>query len=241
MTHIGAIKLPRKTYWGLLLKFSALPIILWLAEFTYQYWWLVSGDPLAIQYSLVRSFALAGATLIGFALASSVIFRWMPRTARHWRIRRYLGVSGFIFAFAHALSVYYFYFAFDLRQIYFTLNPLEQPIIFGTIALPIFMIMAFTSTDWVMEKLTPRVWKFIHRFVYVAYLSMVFHFILINPETLKNPAGYLLIAITAFVLLGHTQLFLKTAIKKRFRSLGSIVGIAIILCALVIVYLVFQQ
>jgi len=163
----------------------------------------------------------------------------VPRTAQYWRLRRYLGVSGFVFVFLHALSVYYFYFAFDFAEIYSTLNPLKNPVVFGSIALPIFMIMALTSTDWAVRKLTPRVWKFVHRFVYVAYLASVFHFITINPELLANTAGYILLAVTLFVLFGHTQLFLKTAIKKRFRSLGSIVGSVIILGALIITYFIF--
>jgi len=223
--------------WSFFWKFQVFAILFWLAEFFYQYWVLVPGNFVG---SLVRGSALAGAMLIGFALASSVIFRWVPRTAQYWRLRRYFGVSGFVFVFLHALFVYYFYFAFDFAEIYFTLNPLKNPVVFGSIALPIFMVMALTSTDWAVRKLTPRVWKFVHRFVYVAYLASVFHFITINPELLANPAGYILLAVTLFVLFDHTQLFLKTAIKKRFRSLGTFVGFAIIAATLALAYAVWS-
>jgi len=224
--------------WPFFWKFQVFAILFWLAEFFYQYLWLIPGNFVG---SLVRGSALAGAMLIGFALASSVIFRWVPRTAQYWRLRRYLGVSGSVFVFLHALAVYYFYFAFDFTQVYSTLNPIDNPIVFGSFALPIFMIMALTSTDLAVRELTPRVWKFIHRFVYVAYLASVFHFITINPELLANPAGYILLALTMFVLFGHTQLFLKTAIKKRFRSLGTFVGFAIIAATLALTYAIFRS
>ncbi len=233
----GVPKIPKPHHRLEILLFACIALAVWALEFLFQYYLQSRGD---IVSSLVRASSFAGATLIGLALSLSVIFRWFPRTARHWRKRRYLGVSGFVFAFMHALSVYYFYFHFDLGQIYFSLNPIENPIVFGTIALPIFMVMALTSSDWAVDKLTPRVWKNIHRLVYVGYLASVFHFITVKPDQLFVLPGYILLAVTAFVLFGHTQLFFKTAIKKRFRSLGSIVGLLIIASALAVAYLLYR-
>jgi len=210
-------------------------IAFWFLEFLLQYYWLTPG--FNSELSLIRSFSLTGATLIGLALSLSVIFRWAPHTAQYWRVRRYLGVSGAVFASLHAFSAQYLLFSFDLKLAYFSFNPIVNPIVFGTVGLFIFLVMAFTSSDWAVQKLTPRVWKFIHRFVYVAFLASVFHFLLMNPIALKNPPGYLLLAVSAFVLAGHLQLFIKTAWRRRFRSPGSWAGIAIIAGTLGTAYL----
>lgn len=229
---------PKKTYWGLMLKFATLAALFWLLEFAAQFFWLAKGE---LGGSLVRSFALAGATLVGSALFSSALFRFWPRLAVHWRIRRYLGVSGFIFIFLHVVSVYNYFFGWDILSAYYSLNPIENPIIFGSFAFPILFVMAATSTDWAVQKLTPKIWKIIHRFVYIAYIASVFHFMLINPVLLKNPPGYLLLAVTAAALLGQLYWYIITAYKRRFHSLGSFVGIGIIIMTIVIGILVYTQ
>ncbi len=187
---------------------------------------------------LIRTASFTGATLIGFALLSSVIFRLFPRTARFWRARRYLGVWGVLYVYTHIIFVYIYY-KFDLSQIYSTLNPFDNPKVFGLIAAPIFLAMALTSSDWAMDVLTPRRWKFLHRFVYVAYLASVFHFISVNPSALVSVPGALLLIVTVLTIIGHTYLFFRIAIRKRFRSVGSIVGLIIISSALVIGWKVY--
>lgn len=219
-------------------KIVLFSIFFWLFEFVIEYYWLTRNN---LQFSLVRSFALAGTTLIGMALFSSAIFKWFPRTAVHWRIRRYLGVAGFILIFFHVATAMKFIFNYDLKLVYYSFNPLVNPIIFGSIAYLIFFIMAITSTDWMVKKLTSRVWKFIHRFVYVAFLSSIFHFILMNPQTLNNPLGYLLYGIIGLAVFGQLFWFIKTASQKKFKSLGSIVGITLIFATLIIIYLIYKQ
>ena len=224
--------------WRSLIIFSFFALLFWFIEFLLQWYWLTKGD---LGGSLVRSFAFTGTTLIGCSLFSSAIFKWWPRTAGHWRVRRHFGVSGFVFIFFHAISVYYFYFYFDLKRIYFSWNPFENPIVFGSLALPIFMIMALTSTDWAMQKLTPRVWKFIHRFVYIAYVSSIFHFVLINPSFLSNPPGYLLLGVTFLAVFGQIYWFFAIASKKRFRSWGALVGFGLIALTLILAYFAYRR
>ncbi|MDA1334578.1 MAG: DM13 domain-containing protein [bacterium] len=235
---LSKIKPRRMTHWASLFKFALGAFGFFVFEFALQYFWLTKGE---LGGSLVRSFALSGATLIGAALLSSVVFRIFPKTARLWRQRRYLGVSGFVFALFHALSVYYYFFNWEIQYVYYSLNPIENPIVFGSIALSIFMVLALTSTDWAVQKLTPRVWKFIHRFVYVGFLASVFHFITINPELLQNPPGYLLLLITILAIIGHLYLFIKTIMKKGFNTIGALVGTVIIVGAVIVGYLVYRD
>ena len=129
-----------------------------------------------------------------------------------------------------------FIFKYDLHRAYYTFNPLVNPIIFGTIAYIILFVMTITSTDWMVKKLTPRVWKFIHRFVYIAYISSLFHFIVINPQALNNFLGYILYLVTAITLFGQLFWFFKRAGQKRFRSIGSLVGIIIIAITFILIY-----
>ncbi len=217
--------------------FSVAMFFFWVAEFLFQYYHASKNQ---LAEALVRSFSLSGMTLIGASLFSSALFRWVPRLAQYWRIRRYLGVSGFILIFLHIQAVMKLYFNYDLAVVYFSLNPLINPVLFGSIAYSILFLMAITSTDWAVQKLTPKVWKILHRFVYVAYVSALFHFLLIAPEgALNNLAGYVLMVVTAAALFGHIYWFFEIARKKHFRSTGSCVGIAIMIAILLLAYAVW--
>src|SRR3989344_9092673 len=196
MTEV-AIKTFPSIYWRTMITLNCGVLIFWIATFTLEYFYLTKNS---LQLSLIRSFAISGEILISLALFSSALFKWYPRLAVHWRIRRYLGVSGFILIFFHVATVMGFIFKYDLHRAYYTFNPLVNPIIFGTIAYIILFVMTITSTDWMVKKLTPRVWKFIHRFVYIAYISSLFHFIVINPQALNNFLGYILYLVTAITL-----------------------------------------
>lgn len=225
-----------KKHWKQLFLFLPIPLAFWGLQFLYQYFIASSR---VLELSLVRSFSFTGATLISAALFSSAIFKWKPILAHHWRIRRYLGVSGFIFIVFHVTSVYQFLFEWDIAAVYTSFNPFKNPIVFGTIAFPIFFIMAITSTDWAMKKLTPKVWKMIHRLVYPAYLSVIFHFLLINPAALKTIPGYFLLGLTGCALFGQLFWFAKIAGQKKFLTFGGLYGLVLIIAALVIGYLAF--
>lgn len=227
----------RETHWKSFFAWLPIAATFWLAQFAAQYFWLTKGE---VGGSLVRSFALSGATCIGLALLMSSVFKFFPTLADYWRLRRYLGVTGFTFIVGHMLSVYHFLFAYNVKSVYYTFNPLKNPIIFGSIAFPIFMMMALTSTDWAVEKLGSRRWKHIHQLVYIAYLSAIFHFLTINPVLLKNPPGYLLLAITALALGGQLYWFIRTAAAKRFRSWGTVYGLILIAAAITLGFFTYR-
>ena len=221
--------------------FLPVPLLFWLLQFCYQYFFLLPPSPNNLPIALVRSFALAGATLISAALFSSAVFMWRPKLSDYWRIRRYLGVSGFVCILFHALSVYQFYFAWDLGTLYYSFNPLKNPIVFGSIAFPIFMAMALISTDWAFAKLG-KWWKRIHRLVYIAYLSSIFHFLLVNPPILRNVAGYLLLAMTTLAVLGELYWFFVFTMKeKKYLSWGTLYGLALIATAIILAFAAFGK
>lgn len=212
--------------------------VFWFFEFLFQYRWASEGD---IVGSFVRSFSLGGATLIGIALLLSSLFHWVPRWARYWRWRRYLGVGGVVLITLHAEVVIWKYFGYNVADIFISFNPFANPIIFGVVSYAILFAMAATSSDWAVQMLTPRRWKILHRFVYVAYISAIFHALLMAPERLNNLAGYILVAVTLCALFGQVFWFFKTAAKKRFRSLGTFVGLALIMGTLVLAYIAWGR
>lgn len=212
--------------------------LFWLLEFLYHFFWVTPDD---WRLALIRSLAFSGTTLIGLALCSSIVFKTFPKTARHWRWRRRLGVSGFVLISFHVLAVYTYLLQWKLSSAYFSFNPIKNPIIFGTLAYLIYFAMAVVSNDRAVRRLGGRRWKFIHRLVYIAFWATIFHFLLINPSALKTLSGYLMMVVAGIVLLGQLFWFVKISAQKNFRSLGTAIGIAIIALYLVTGYLVAKS
>ena len=183
-----------------------------MLQFVYQYFFLIPGE---FGGSLLRSFALSGATLIGTALMIGPLRTIFPRYnfVRH---RRTVGVWGFTFVIMHFLSVITFLFKFDLPGLFWHPNPFANPILFAVFSFPIFTAMWAISADWAVAKLSFKRWKALHRLVFLAYISAMLHFSLINPELLLNPAGYLLISMTVLALVLETSAFVKTVRQRGF-------------------------
>ena len=84
-------------------------------------------------------------------------------------------------------------------------------------------------------------WKRIHQLVYIAYLSVIFHYLSINPTLLQNPPGYVLLAVTALALGGELYWYIRTSTQKGIRSFGTWYGFVLIASALVTGYLVYDR
>ena len=222
--------------WKFIAVFSILSLIFLLLELAYQLYFAGLPD---VGIAMVRGFALAGATFIALSLFTSIIFKFYPLHARHWPIRRGLGVVGVLFATMHIISVYNFYFGWDVLKALTPFNPIENPRIFGLIAYSILFILFLTSTDWAIEKLKAPRWKMLHRLVYFSFWALVAHFMLINPVAIMEPPGYLLIGITLLTLAGELYWFVKIASRNSFRGLASIVGFTLILLYLALGYLLY--
>lgn len=215
------------------LKASILILIFWFIEFSYQYRVLVPGS---MQISLLRSFALSGATLISMAL----IIGPVAKLTRHNYIvhRRTLGVWGFTFIIMHMLSVLAYIYNFNLGSALNPPNPFINPPVFGAIAFLIFLPIYLTSTDWAVDRLGFKKWKKIHRLVYFAYIIAVLHYTLVSPRWFENPANFLLLVLTVVALLVQVLAFFKT-IKKTHEKKAAIIGLIIILFGAVMFYLAY--
>ncbi len=222
--------------WAFNFKFVFISLIFLLLQFAIQYYFYVPG---IIDMSIVRALAFSGATLIGLSLLSSIAFKFKPLLSKYSFVRKNLGVMGFIFIFFHVIAAIQFYFFGDLSKVYFSFNPLENPIVFGALAYPILFVMAITSIQWVEHKIGGTWWKALHRLVYFAFLFIVFHFTQQNPAALNSIPGYFLILVTAGVLLGELYWFFMVSKQRQFKNPGFYIGLAIILLYIILGYLAF--
>src|SRR5439155_9159438 len=133
---------------------------------------------------LIRATATAAIIMLHVTLSLGPLTRIDRRFLPLLYNRRHLGVATFLLALAHAILSIGFYHGFGRVgpiQSLLTSNtryrslsgfPFET---FGLIALLILFVMAATSHDFWLKKLSPRVWKSIHMLVYVAWLAVVWH------------------------------------------------------------------
>lgn len=71
----------------------------------------------------------------------------------------------------------------------------------GFFALIIFFLMAITSHDFWLHNLTPKVWKTLHMFVYLAYFLVVMHVMLGVIQYETNPVFIIILAIGSATLI----------------------------------------
>ncbi|GEM_PF-144320 len=199
--------------------------LLWIAELFTQRAAFVRSP---LSYHMLTASAYTGATLISMALFCSAIFLWFPRTAGWWRLRRTFGVSGVVFICLHVTLVWATVLKWDLNNYLFSYNPIENPMLFGSLAFPIFLAMTLTSTDWAVKKLTFKRWKFLHRFVYLAFPLMILHYVGMKPDLLKSWPGIVLISTSGLALFGQLYWFVRTTMQRGFKK-STVVGLVLIL------------
>lgn len=220
----------KKKQWRNFTIFTVASIIFWAIEYWAQVYRYSVGDSAG---AWVRSFAFTGMTLFSLSLLISTMFKWFPRTARLWRWRRWLGVSAFVFITLHMLTVIGLFFNFNLTYLYFSFNPWVNLIIPGTLAYIILLVMASISTDTMVSKIKPKKWKFIHRFVYLAFIAAMLHFFFVHPVAIKNAPGYFLTLIVFVTVLSQVYWFLRIAARKKFVTIGAVVGFGLIALAII--------
>src|SRR5262249_23767056 len=135
--------------------------------------------------------------------------------------RRHLGVTMFSIALIHgAFSMLQFHSLGNTNPILslFTSNtnfgslPAFPFQALGFFALIIFFLMAITSHDFWLHNLSPKIWKTLHMFVYLAYFLVVMHVMLGVIQYEKNPAFVVIIFAGAVTLI---TLHLLAGLKEK--------------------------
>lgn len=150
---------------------------------------------------------LYGFFAVGFLYATllisplAAVFPRLPGKATWFLARRGLGLSSLLFAIAHAVV------SFSGPLGGFSGIPFLDPytgwaVVLGTLALGILLVLGATASDGVARALGPRLWKGIHRTVYVAGLATLVHVFLVGNHygDLHSPWTFWSLVAVAFLL-----------------------------------------
>ncbi len=147
-----------------------------------------------------------------------IVFPKISYRAKLLQARRALGVSAFIFGFVHA------FYAFNFSVGGFkglALSPLSYvvTVTFGGISLFILFLLALTSFDYAVGKLTFRIWKKLHRLIYVAGVFILMHAFLLGSR-FRELSLSSLIFYPALLFLGILEML--TIVKFTWAKRGKI-------------------
>ncbi|QEC68944.1 Rieske 2Fe-2S domain-containing protein [Panacibacter ginsenosidivorans] len=139
--------------------------------------------------------------------------------------RRHLGVTMFCIILVHgAFGILQFHSLGNVNPFVslFTSNTHYDSIAdfpfqaLGFFALIIFFLMAITSHDFWLHNLSPKIWKTLHMFVYLAYFLVVMHVMLGVIQYETNPVFIIIMIIGAITLISlHLVAGLKEARKDK--------------------------
>lgn len=183
------------------------PAILW----GYQiYSGTVGADPakeLNHQAGEFALYLLLANALIGLAifyrLKIPLAFRWV------YAQRRWLGVMSFLYLCAHL----FFYLALEgFESQAFSQLVTKTYLIFGLSAWIVMAILAVTSNDLSVRFLKTKIWKRIHRFVYLGFIFLSVHILLIEKTDLIKYGSLILI----FWILQVSRYFVARMQKRSF-------------------------
>ena len=122
--------------------------------------------------------------------------------------KRTLGVSSFFYALLH-----FSFYALNQGSLETILENFQKPyIVIGFLAFTILFILAASSFDWVIKKMTKRKWKKLHRLVYLTLILLFFHIMEKKGNDLK---AVILIAPLALAELIRFSVFFKAKLKSK--------------------------
>jgi DMSO/TMAO reductase YedYZ heme-binding membrane subunit/nitrite reductase/ring-hydroxylating ferredoxin subunit len=182
---------------------------------------LVFNEQVTFETLLIRSTSTLAVLLLHVILAIGPLCRLNQKFLPLLYNRRHLGVTMFTLALVHGgFSILQFHALGNVNPFVslFTSNTNFNSIAafpfqtLGFFALIIFFLMAITSHDFWLHNLSPKVWKTLHMFVYLAYFLVVMHVMLGVIQYEKNPV-FVIIIFTGSVTL--ITLHLLAAIKER--------------------------
>ena len=176
--------------------------VLYLASFIIVM--AVTNPDYTFETALIRSTSTLALLLLHVILSIGPLCRLNKKMLPLLYNRRHLGVTMFTIALVHgSFSIFQFHALGNVNPFVslFTsntqFNSLSQfPFqALGFFALIIFFLMAITSHDFWLHNLSPKVWKTLHMFVYLAYLLIILHVMLGAIQYETNPVFIVILAI----------------------------------------------
>lgn len=154
-------------------------------------------DKVLRLYALTSISFLYVALLIGPAVH---IFPFLPYKGKIVWARRGVGVSAFFFGVLHA-SFAFFGQLGGFAALPFLPGKYLLAISLSATALLILTLMAATSFDYMVRKLTFRRWKFLHRFVYLAAFLIIIHALLIGSDFQDRSSPIFIVSFALLIFL----------------------------------------
>lgn len=157
-------------------------ILISVGVFLYIFFTIPEGILQIIR--LTQIYALLAVFYLYLALICTPLtqlFLSFPARGTYIKARRAIGVSAFYFAVLHA-SLAFFGQLGGFDGLSFLSGKYLLAIFFSFTALVILTLMAGTSFEFIIVKLTYPKWKFLHRFVYLAALLIVIHALMLGTH-----------------------------------------------------------
>lgn len=171
---------------------------------------LAFNPQVTFETLLIRSTSTLAVLLLHVILSIGPLTRINKKFLPLLYNRRHLGVTMFCIAAVHGgFSILQFHSLGNVNPIVslFTSNtrfgslpdfPFQS---LGFFALFIFFLMAITSHDFWLHNLSPKVWKTLHMFVYVAYFLVIMHVMLGVIQFETNPVFIVILALGTGTLI----------------------------------------
>ena len=169
---------------------------------------------------LIRSTSTLAVLLLHVILSIGPLARLNKKFLPLLYNRRHLGVTMFCMAAVHGgFSIFQFHALSNVNPLvslfisntnFFSLSGFPFQLL-GFLALIIFFLMAVTSHDFWLHNLSPKVWKTLHMFVYLAYFLVLMHVMLGVIQYETHPVFVLLVGGGALWLI---SLHLMTGMRE---------------------------
>lgn len=209
-------------------------------------WVKITSLDLGLQiFRLTQYYALIAVIFLYLALLTTPLVKLFPKlpfNQKYLKARRAIGVSAFFFGLLHANLAFFWQLGGFNGLGYLNAKSLWA-IGLSSTSLFILFLMAATSFDFMIAKLTFSRWKILHRLVYLAAIFIIIHALILGTH-FTNLSG--LIPRTFFVAI--SLLFILEALrfdrylKNKFPALPSAgISVLVVLSGLVWVYFNFYS
>lgn len=194
-------------------------------------------DPTLQTIRLTQTYGLTAFVFLYLTLLSGPFCASFPSFIwkRHFlKARRGFGVAAFYFASLHA-TIAFFGQLGGLAGLGFLTANYQIAIASSATALFILMLLAVTSFDDVIEKMTIRRWKVLHRFVYIAGVLILVHIVMLGThfQDLTSPVARVTFLAMAFLFFLQA-LRVDSWLQKRFGWQQKFSYASLLVCGLVI-------
>lgn len=173
-----------------------------------EYVFVLNTQPQAlVSLTLTQVYAFTTVIYLYIALLCGPLTKlalWLPFRLQYIFARRAIGVSAFFFGLLHAEFAIYGELGGPLAIL--SLSPRYQfALLLSSTALFILFLMAATSFDYMIQKLTFARWKRLHQFVYLAGFAVVIHATLIGSHfaNIWSPIPLIMYIATAVLIILH--------------------------------------